>query len=120
MTKETDLLRRHVASYNSISAHRRNCLAVCDEVDQLKKTILRYGQHDPTCKIVSWRLGRRLDTVECSCGLGESMVIFDETQPTSNDPSAIDHQRNFLRTDDDPLKDHGDGPTSKTDQGSKD
>ena len=35
MSEETDRLRGHVASYNSMSSHRQNCLDVCDEVDHL-------------------------------------------------------------------------------------
>lgn len=35
MSKATDRLRRHVASYKWTSLHRENCLEVCDEVDRL-------------------------------------------------------------------------------------
>ncbi len=37
MSENTLRLRNHVASYRTLSAHRQNCLDVCDEVDQLEK-----------------------------------------------------------------------------------
>ena len=36
MSDHTDRLRKHVASYRTISRHRVNCLDVCDEVDTLQ------------------------------------------------------------------------------------
>ena len=35
VSKATERLRNHVASYKSMSSHRDNCLDVCDEVDSL-------------------------------------------------------------------------------------
>ena len=35
-------MRTHVASYKSLSPHRRNCLALCDLVVELEATIERY------------------------------------------------------------------------------
>ena len=41
MSDNTKRLRDHVASYNSMSRHRENCLDVCDEVESQATEIER-------------------------------------------------------------------------------
>ena len=41
MSKATDRLRNHVASYKSLSSHRQNCLDVCAELEQAQAEIDR-------------------------------------------------------------------------------
>ena len=40
----TKQMRTHVASYKNLSPHRRNCLALCDLVDELEARIKRMEQ----------------------------------------------------------------------------
>ena len=37
MSDHTDRLRKHVASYKTMSSHRQNCLDVCDEIERQKE-----------------------------------------------------------------------------------
>jgi len=39
VSKNTERLRNHVASYKSLSPHRQNCLDVCGEIEQLDQKI---------------------------------------------------------------------------------
>jgi len=46
MTKSTEILRRHVASYRLLSPHRSNCIDVCNEIDKLADDVDSYQQRE--------------------------------------------------------------------------